>query len=79
MPNPTPQRRAATIWLVVAGLALVTLALGLWDLLVERDGGGGWPSQAVFPALLLVFALTMYRRETGRRAGTHVPPAGTHT
>jgi putative copper export protein len=65
MPNTTPQRRAGSLWLVVAVLAVITLALGLWDLVVERDGGENWLLQALFPLLLLVFALAMYRRQRG--------------
>ena len=75
MANSFPQRQRA-IWLVVAVLALLTLALGAWDLFVERDGGGNWLTQALLPLLLLVFALTMYWRERGRAQAPDMPPAG---
>lgn len=70
MPNTAPPRRGGAFWLVVAVLALITLALGVWDLVVERDGGADWLMQVLFPLLLLVFAVTMYRRQRGSVAGT---------
>jgi uncharacterized membrane protein len=75
MANTFPQRQGA-VWLVVAVLALISLALGLWDLVVERDGGGGWLTQALLPLLFLAFAVTMYRRHRGSAQAPHVPPAG---
>jgi len=49
-------------------LALLTLALAVWDLAIERDGGENWLLQVLFPLLLLVFAVTMYgRRKKGVR------------
>jgi ABC-type uncharacterized transport system involved in gliding motility auxiliary subunit len=71
MPTTTQERRRATLWLVVAGLALLALALGAWDLLIERDGGENWLTQVLMPLLLLVFALVMYRRQKGGEGEPH--------
>jgi hypothetical protein len=69
MTNGTPERGGGVIWLLVAVLGFVALALGLWDVLVERDGGENWLMQVVFPLLLSVYALIMYRRVKGRAGG----------
>jgi hypothetical protein len=66
MTNGTPERRVGAVWLLVAALGFVTLALGLWDVLVERDGGENWLTQVVLPLLLFVYALIMYTRRKGR-------------
>ena len=68
MPGTIPEPRGGKVWLVVAVLALLTLALAVWDLAIERDGGENWLLQVLFPLLLLVFAVTMYgRRKKGVR------------
>lgn len=72
MANTFPQRQGA-VWLVVAVLAGTSLALGVWDLVVERDGGGNWLTQALLPLLLLIFAVTMYRRQKGSAQATDTP------
>jgi len=74
MPNTTLQGRGGVLWLVVAILAFLTLALGAWDLLVERDGGEDWLMQAVLPLLLLIFAIVMHRRDRKSLPTTDVPP-----
>lgn len=70
MPTTTPQRQGSVVWLIAAILAFLALALGMWDLMVERDGEANWLGQAVLPLLLLVFALAMYRRHRGSAAGS---------
>jgi len=65
MPGTIPEPRGGKVWLVVAVLAILTLALGVWDLAIERDGGENWLLQVLFPLLLLVFAVTMYGRRKG--------------
>jgi hypothetical protein len=62
MVNGTPARGRGTYWLLVAVLGFVALALGLWDVLVERDGRENWLMQVILPLLLSVYALIMYRR-----------------
>jgi hypothetical protein len=69
MANTTPQRGVGTIWILVAVLGFVALALGLWDVLVERDGGENWLMQVLFPLGLAVYALIMYRRRKGGSEG----------
>jgi hypothetical protein len=69
MTNGTPERRVGAVWLLVMVLAFVALALGLWDVLVERDGGENWLTQVVLPLLLSVYALIMYARRKGRSEG----------
>lgn len=69
MPNINRQRRVGPIWLLVAVLSLVALALSLWDMIVERDGGNDWIMQALFPLLLAIFAVTMYRKQSRARGG----------
>jgi len=63
MPDKTPPARAGVLWLIAAGLALVALLLGLWDLVIERDGGGDWLRQVVLPLVFLILTLAMHRRE----------------
>ena len=67
MPNPAPRRNVATFYLVAAGIALLALVFGLWDLLVERDGGEDLVMQVLLPVLLLVLVLGLYRK--ARRDG----------
>jgi hypothetical protein len=62
MVNGTPAPGRGKYWLLVAALGFVALALGLWDVLVERDGGENWLMQVILPLLLSVYALIMYRR-----------------
>ena len=57
----TPAQRR-TLYLVTAGLAFLALALGVWDVAVERDGGESILWDIVFPTLLLIFALVMVRK-----------------
>jgi ABC-type uncharacterized transport system involved in gliding motility auxiliary subunit len=69
MTNGTPERRVGAVWLLVTVLAFVALALSLWDVLVERDGGENWLTQVVLPLLLFVYALVMYARWKRRSGG----------
>jgi hypothetical protein len=62
MPQTTTAPPAGQrLFLVGAALAAVALLMGLWDLLVEQDGGS-WIWQAVLPAALLALMLTLARR-----------------
>lgn len=57
--------RSRTLYLIFLALAAVALALGLWDVLIEADGGGNPLLQVAFPAALVVLAALLYRRERG--------------
>ena len=50
--------------LIVATIAAaLSLALGAWDIFVERDGGEDWLMQIVFPILLLFLMIALYQRQ----------------
>ncbi len=53
--------RARALYLGTAVLATIALLLGLWDLLVEADGGN-YLWQVGFPLMLLVWSLVMARK-----------------
>lgn len=55
--------RYRRMWILIAVLGLVALALGLWNLLVEQDGGVNLLWQVALPALLLVIAWIQARKE----------------
>ncbi len=61
------ESRGRSFYLAGAFLALVALALGAWDLWVERDGGENLLMQIVSPAVLVLFMVEMYRRSRGPR------------
>lgn len=55
--------RDRRIWIGIAIIGLVALAFGLWDLLVERDGGENPLWQVALPGLLVVIAWMQARKE----------------
>ena len=50
------------LYLVAGIFAIVALALGLWDALVERDSGENLVMGVLFPILLLILVIVLYRR-----------------
>jgi hypothetical protein len=73
MTPTTPYRHEGKLWLTAAALAFLALALRLWDMFVERDGGENW-LQVLFPLLFLVYTLGMYRRRKRSATEGHAPP-----
>ena len=54
---------------LVAGIAAVlALALGLWDILVERDGGDDLVMDILLPLALLILVIALYKRRRGLAA-----------
>lgn len=47
------QRGSLHFYLVAVLLALVAFALGIWDILVQREGGD-WLMQILLPVLLII-------------------------
>jgi uncharacterized membrane protein SirB2 len=47
------QRGSLQFYLVAVLLALVAFALGIWDILVQREGGD-WLMQILLPVLLII-------------------------
>lgn len=45
------------------GLAALATVLGLWDVVVEQDGGSSNWSQVLLPAALLFLSISLYRRD----------------
>ena len=72
-PTAPPHRHEGKLWLTAAALAFLALALRLWDMLVERDGGENW-LQVLFPLLFLVYTLGMYLRRKRIATEGHAPP-----
>jgi len=61
MQSTNPQR-LGKLWLVAALLAFIALALGAWDLFVERDGGENWITQLLLPLAFFAYTFWMYWR-----------------
>jgi len=68
MPGTIPEPRGGKVWLVVAVLAILTLALGVWDLAIERDGGENWLLQVLFPLAAARLRGNDVRTSKGRRS-----------
>lgn len=56
-----PQRDSTRLYLVAIVIALVALALGMWDVVIERDGGN-WLAQIAMPLLLILVVGGLYMR-----------------
>lgn len=61
MPTAAESRKLATLWLIVSALAGLALLVGIWNRVVEKDGGGDW-SRVLLSLGMTAFALAMYRR-----------------
>lgn len=56
------RRISGGLYLIAALIAAFALGLGLWDLLVERDGGDdSWLMQVVVPIAIIVLAVLRLR------------------
>ena len=60
------QRGALQLFLVVILLAVLAIGLGLWDILIEREGGG-WLVQIILPAALIVILGGLYSQAKRER------------
>lgn len=63
-----PPRWLFGFYLVAGIAAVLALALGLWDVLVERDGGDDLLMDILFPIMLLILVIVLYRRRRGMAA-----------
>jgi hypothetical protein len=72
-PTARPHRHEGKLWLAAAALAFLALALRLWDMFAERDGGENW-LRPLFPLLFLVYTLGMYLRRKRIATEGHAPP-----
>lgn len=72
-PAAPPHRYEGKLWLTAAALAFLALALRLWDMFVERDGGENW-LQVLLPLLFLIYTLAMYRRRKRSATEGHATP-----
>jgi len=57
--NPIQGR---TLYLIASVLSAIAVALGLWDMLAEGDGGDSVLWGVVFPFALLLLMITLYFR-----------------
>lgn len=66
------------LYMVAIIIALVALALGMWDVAVERDGGGNWLVQLAMPLLLILVVGGLYMRTKADRVANagHEPTDG---
>lgn len=64
-PDPT---KPFKLYLVAIIIALVALALGMWDIAMERDVGGNWLVQLAMPLLLILVVGGLYMRARAERA-----------
>ena len=53
------QRGSLQFYLAAIILALVAIGLGVWEVLVEREGGD-WLIQLILPALLVIVLAVMH-------------------
>ena len=60
------QRGAVQLLLVIILLAVLAFGLGLWDILIEREGGG-WLVQIILPAVLIVILGGLYSQSKRQR------------
>lgn len=61
-----PRRDSTKLYLVAIVIALVALALGMWDIMIERDGGN-WLAQIAMPLLLILVVGGLYMRVRAER------------
>lgn len=69
------QRDATKLYMVAIVIALVALALGMWDIMIERDGGN-WLAQIAMPLLLILVVGGLYMRVRADRAAAEKSDRG---
>jgi len=60
------QRGSLHFYLVAVLLALVAFALGIWDILVQREGGD-WLMQILLPVLLIIVLAGLHAQARRQR------------
>lgn len=60
------KQNSTRLYLVAIVIALVALALGMWDVISEQDGGN-WLAQLVMPLLLILVVGGLYMRVRAQR------------
>jgi uncharacterized membrane protein (DUF485 family) len=60
------QRGSLRFYLVVILLALIAFAVGVWDVMIEREGGG-WLIQISVAVVLIVILAGLYSRARRER------------
>ena len=67
--TPTEAPRWLLGFYLVAGIAAVlALALGLWDVVVERDGEADLVMSILLPLALLILVIALYKKRRGQAA-----------
>ena len=72
------QRGSLQLYLVVILLAVLAFGLGLWDILIEREGGG-WLVQIILPAVLIVILGGLYSQAKRERIALEKEPSADDT
>lgn len=60
------QRGSLQLYLIVILLVLLAFGLGLWDIMIEREGGG-WLVQIILPVVLIVILGGLYSQTKRER------------
>ena len=63
------QRGSLQFYLVVMLLALLAFVLGLWDIMIEREGGG-WLIQIILPVILIIVLAGLHSQAKRERDNT---------
>ncbi len=70
------QRGSLHFYLVAVLLALVAFALGIWDILVQREGGD-WLMQILLPVLLIIVLAGLHAQAKRERIAEEQADADT--
>ena len=60
------QRGSLQFYLVVILLALIAFGLGVWDIMIEREGGG-WLMQIIMPVVLIIVLAGLHSQAKQQR------------